>query len=53
MNKIIKAVFGSGRPSLYAMGLTSVNPMLASTENGLCRISYFVAYQISEGGINK
>jgi hypothetical protein len=31
--KITKAVFGSGRPSLRAMGLTSMSLMLACAEN--------------------
>jgi hypothetical protein len=33
MKRITKAVFGSGHPSLQAMGLTSMNPMLACAEN--------------------
>ena len=36
MRKITKTVFGFGRPSLRAMDLTSMKPMLAFAEDGLC-----------------
>jgi hypothetical protein len=44
MNSNEEAVFGYGHPSLRAMGLTSMKPMLACAENGLdCTIESLAA----------